>query len=297
MLQEEVAAAARNAGLKWTGVTVTQIESGNRSISAEELVLLAIILDEPLRELVHYPDADVALTETMLLPSFVMAALIGSDRPPSQLHELDESLRWQPTPALEWDLDERVLEGIWRAHLFPSLLSYLRVRQGSRGEAERKAAMQMKGTPSEMAGIALRLFGRSLTEERDIRSEAAVAEGKQLRAVRGHTTRALLEEIRRERVEAVTIRRTQQPKRLTPRSDTEKKLQRILLEDYKSDLKTRQRGQKLYGTWHVEARLDQHDPNWRQRSFPDDEEGRIEQMLREHEEWARKGRPTKERSR
>lgn len=295
MLQEEVATAARNAGLKWTGVTITQIENGNRSITAEELILLAVILDEPLSELLHYPEANIELTETMLLPSQVLRALASTGRRVSELHHVDESLQWRPTPNLEWELDERILEGIWRGHLYPSLLSYVRVRDGARGEAERKAGMQMSGTSAEMAATALRVFGRSLTEERDLRAEAATKEGKQLRAVRGHITRTLLEQIRKERLQATTTRRTQQPLKLKPRSDVEGKLQRILLEDYKTDVKTRQRAQKLYGSWTVENMLDMHDPDWRDRPFPDDEEGRVKQMLREHEEWARKHDREKER--
>lgn len=286
VLQEEVASAARNAGLKWTGVTITQIENGNRSITAEELLLLAIVLDEPLAELLHYPDADIELTDTMLLPSQVLRALASSGRRVSELHKVDESLQWRPTPNLEWELDERILEGLWRGHLYPSLLSYIRVREGARGEAERKAGMQMHGTAAEMAATALRVFGRSLTEERDVRAEAATKEGKELRAVRGHITRALLEEVRRERLQATHTRRTEEPLKLKARSDVERKLQRILLKDYKNDVKTRQRAQKLYGSWSVENMLDMHDPNWRDRPFPDDEEGRVKQMLREREEWA-----------
>lgn len=286
MLQEEVASAARNAGLKWTGVTLTQIENGNRSISAEELLLLAVILDEPLAELLHYPDADVELTETMVLPSSVLKALASSEKRLSDLQEVDESLQWRPIPSLEWELDERVLEGIWRAHLLPSLLTYLRVRDGSRGEAERKAGMQMKGTNAEMAAIALRLFGRSLTDERDVRAQEAVKEGKQLRAVRGHITRALLEEIRLDRIRATEIRRTERPKKLNPRSEVEKKLQRIALDAYKTDIKVRQRAQRLYETWSVENILDQHDPNWRQRPYPENEEARLRQMVEEKKEWA-----------
>ena len=290
MLQEEVAAAARNAGLKWTAVTLTQIENGNRSISAEELLLLAVILDEPLPELLHYPDADIELSDTMLLPSAVLKALASTGSRISDLHVVDDSLQWRPAPNLEWELDERVLEAIWRAHLFPSLLTYLRVRDGSRGEAERKAGMQMKGTAAEMAAIALRLFGRSLTDERDVRAREAVEEGKQLRAVRGHITRALLEEIRLDRIQATQIRRTEEPKKLKPRNELEKKLQRIPLDDYKSDIKVRQRAQNLYGSWQIEAMLDQHDPAWRERSFPDDLEGRIRQMQDEKERWARGAR-------
>lgn len=286
MLQEEIASAARNAGLKWSGVTLTQIEKGNRSISAEELLLLAVILDEPLSELLHYPEIDVELTETMLLPSTVLRALASSESRPSELQDIDESLQWRPIPNLEWELDERLLEGIWRAHLFPSLLTYLRVRDGARGEAERKAGMQMSGTAAEMAAIALRLFGRSLTDERDLRARAAVKEGKQLRAVRGHITRALLEEMRVDRVQATRIRQTEDPKKLKPRSDTEKKLQRITLDEYKEDIKVRQKAQRLYGVWSVENVLDQHDPNWRERPFPEDEEARIRQMFEEKEEWA-----------
>lgn len=286
MLQEEVASAARNAGLKWTGVTLTQIENGNRSISAEELLLLAVILDEPLAELLHYPDADVELSETMLLPSSVLRAIVSSETRVSELQVVDESLQWRPIPNLEWELDERVLEGMWRAHLFPSLLTYLRVRDGSRGEAERKAGMQMSGTAAEMAAIALRLFGRSLTDERDVRAKEAVKEGKQLRAVRGHITRALLEEMRVDRLQATRIRQTEESRKLKPRSEVEKKLQRISIDEYKTDVKVRQRAQKLYGVWSVENILDQHDPTWRERSFPDDEEARIRQMLQEQEQWA-----------
>lgn len=73
---------------------------------------------------------------------------------------------------------------------------------------------------------------------------------------------------------------------MKPRSEIEKKLQRIALDDYKADLTVRQRAQRLYGTWSVENVLDQHDPDWRERPFPADEEARIRQMFEEKQERA-----------
>jgi len=150
---------------------------------------------------------------------------------------------------LEITLDEKVKDAVWRAHFVPSLLSYLLVRDGAQGEAERKAAITLKAmSPAEVAAYSLRCWGRTLTQERDFRA-AELASDKDARVVRGHVTRTLLECIQKERLGAGARRRNENPLRLTTYSETERSLNRISIEDYEKDERARRRAQNLYEEW------------------------------------------------
>lgn len=241
--QEDVATAARRSGLRWTGVTVTQLESGNRSITMEEFVLLPMMLRCTLADLVEHDDL-VQITESALLPAATIQSLV-SER--AEVATGDTEIPW--IPALEPILDKKVKDAVWRAHFVPSLLSYLLVREGSQGEAERKAAITLKAmTPAEVAAYSLRCWGRTLTEERDARAAEQVGD-KEARAVRGHITRALLECIQKERLGGLDRRRKEKPLRLTAFSDQERDLNKITIQDYESDERARKRVQGIYEEW------------------------------------------------
>lgn len=241
--QEDVATAARRSGLRWTGVTVTQLESGNRSITMEEFVLLPMMLRCTLADLVEHDDL-VQITESALLPATTIQSLV-SDR--ADVATGDTEIPW--IPALEPTLDKKVKDAVWRAHFVPSLLSYLLVREGSQGEAERKAAITLKATtPAEVAAYSLRCWGRTLTEERDARA-AEQAGDKEARAVRGHITRTLLECIQKERLGALDRRRKEKALKLTAFSDQERDLNKIAIEDYEAQERTRRRAQAIYEEW------------------------------------------------
>ena len=241
--QEDVATAARRSGLRWTGVTVTQLESGNRSITMEEFVLLPMMLRCTLADLVEH-DGLVQMTESALLPAVTIQSLI-SER--AEVAMSDSHISW--IPALEPKLDKKVKDALWRAHFVPSLLSYLLVREGSQGEAERKAAISLKAMSSaEVAAYSLRCWGRTLTEERDARAAEQVGD-KETRAVRGHITRTLLECIQKERLGALDRRRYEKPLKLVALTDRERDLNKIVIEDYENDERARKRAQAIYEEW------------------------------------------------
>jgi hypothetical protein len=87
---------------------------------------------------------------------------------------------------------ERILPRISNQQLDAAL-------EAAHGETERKAARTLHiDDPAEVAVAALRLWGRSLTQERDARvvdAAAPDASPRTLQALRGHVTRHLLEEI------------------------------------------------------------------------------------------------------
>jgi transcriptional regulator with XRE-family HTH domain len=242
--QEDVATAARRSGLRWTGVTVTQLESGNRSITVEEFVLLPMMLRCSLKDLVAH-DELIQISEGSLLPAPTIASLVSE---PVQPGDLQPEIPW--IPALETTLDKRIKDAVWRAHLYPSLLSYLLVREASSGEAERKAAITLKAmTPAEVVAYSLRCWGRSLTHERDALAKKEEKAGKDPRAVRGHITRTLLECIKKERLAANERRRNESHMHLEALSHPDRNLNRILIEDYEKDERIRRRAQNLYEEW------------------------------------------------
>jgi hypothetical protein len=87
---------------------------------------------------------------------------------------------------------ERILPRISNLQLGAAL-------EAAHGETERKAARALHvDDPAEVAVAALKLWGRSLTQERDARvvdAAAPDASPRTLQALRGHVTRHLLEEI------------------------------------------------------------------------------------------------------
>jgi hypothetical protein len=65
--------------------------------------------------------------------------------------------------------------------------------------ADTKAAQRLRVTPEAIREGAYRLWGKSLTEERDERVKAKAspdATPRTLQAIRGHITRVMIEELR-----------------------------------------------------------------------------------------------------
>jgi hypothetical protein len=85
----------------------------------------------------------------------------------------------------------------------------------SAGDAEQKAANVLDVSPHAVALAARSRWGRSLTEERDRRvSAASESTPRTLQALRGHATRALLDELRPVLKDIITSR-TRRPRRRT----------------------------------------------------------------------------------
>lgn len=248
LLQEDVATAARWVGVMWSSVTVTQIESQNRLLSLDEFLLLPLILKCKIKDLLATDDQDqlIKLGFGTVLDAETVAELVSTKGP--QLRDDQVPM----LPGLEEKLDSRIKEAISFTGLEPTLLSYLAVREGARGEAERKAAQTLKRPAVEITALALRLWSRSLTEERDARAEEQKSEGKEVRAVRGHITRTLLEDIDNgfvARLEVIGEKLPDPYFKLKPTSGDERALRNISIEDYEKDEEVRKKATKPYERW------------------------------------------------
>lgn len=248
VLQEDVAMAARWVGVMWSSTTVAQIESGTRQLSLDEFLLLPLILHCKIGDLLAVEDQNqpVKLGYNTILDPEAVAELVSSKGP--QLK--DDQIPM--LPGLEEKLDPKIKEAISFSGLEPTLLSYLKVREGARGEAERKAAQTLKFSAVEITALAIRLWSRSLTEERDARAQEQASEGKEKRAVRGHITRALLQEIGSEyyeRLEVIGDKLPDTQVKLKPVSGDERALRNISIEDYENDEAVPKKATKPYERW------------------------------------------------
>lgn len=249
LLQEDIATAARWVGVMWSSVTVTQIESQSRLLSLDEFLLLPLILKCSLKDLLatEEPDQLIKLGFGTVFDAETVSELVSAKGPRLR----DDQVPM--LPGLEEKLETRIKTAIERGGLEPTLLSYLKVREGARGEAERKAAQALKISAVDITAYALRLWGRSLTEERDTRAEEQASEGKETRAVRGHITRALLQDIGYEeysRAKAMEYDDDKSPRvKLKPVSADERDLRNISIEDYENDEAFKEKAKRPYERW------------------------------------------------
>lgn len=245
LLQEDIAMAARWVGLMWSSITVTQIESGSRQLSLDEVLLLPLVLRCSLKDLLDTANDDdpIQLGYNTILEASTVRQLVTEKGP--QLTAEDIPM----LPSLEYPLDPKITSAVRDAYLEKTLLSYLLVREGARGEAERKAAQTLKISAAQITGYSLRLWGRSLTEERDGRAIEHVIKGKELRAVRGHITRALLREVGREHDFCVNDPELVDVVKLEPADKDEMQLRAIRMDHYEKNEDLRKKARRPYERW------------------------------------------------
>jgi len=187
--QDDLAAAARAFGLDWTRSSVAAWEFGRRTLSIEEAVLLPLIcrrafgLDVSLAELTEHgaePRLSPRATCGVDLPYKVLsgqAASISDD----EVHLLDS-----PPPA------SRELEALLRRVVGRNQLVPERASADAQGDAEQRVARRLGHPPEVVAVAALRLWGRSFTEQRD----AEVGDvGENPAQLRGRVTRRLQQQL------------------------------------------------------------------------------------------------------
>lgn len=245
LLQEDIAMAARWVGLMWSSVTVTQIESGSRQLNLDEVLLLPLVLKCSFKDLLKTEkDSDrIQLGYNTVLEASTVRALVAEKGPRLSPDEIPM------LPGLEPTLDPKIKAAVQDAWLERTLLSYLLVREGARGEAERKAAQTLKISAPLITAYALRLWGRSLTEERDGRAVEHIVKGKELRAVRGHITRALLREITNEHLFRETDPENMFLVKLEPANKDEMLLRAIRMDHYEEKEGFREKAQRPYERW------------------------------------------------
>jgi transcriptional regulator with XRE-family HTH domain len=212
--QEEIAVAARKVGLGWDRSIVASIETGQRELRAEELLLLPLLwtlsfrgedgspLEVGLVDLL--PGGEwVQLTNDARVRRDVLVAIttgrsvvalgpFGFDVPAArELFQFDEELPDFPAAA---SMVKKIAPDLERA----SNSDRVGIWEAERGDAEQKAARKLGVSAFTVAIAAWQLWRRSLSDERDARvSEHAApdAPARTMQALRAHATRRLLAEL------------------------------------------------------------------------------------------------------
>jgi transcriptional regulator with XRE-family HTH domain len=179
--QDDLARRSRVVGLDWTASTVAAVETSRRAVGLDEALLLAIVLECKVAELFE-GDVDVRMGTRAQVHLSTARQLV-------QGYGGDDVANF--TTPNRSSADGTDLIGIWR-RIWPSMKvgDIERVENGAAGEAERKAARKLGIDPIDVSVAAHRLWGQSLTEERD-----AQVSPESSPATRGHITRALLLQI------------------------------------------------------------------------------------------------------
>lgn len=177
--QDEVAHAMNRWGHAWTRSSVAALENGNRDLSAGELLVLPTVISWATGRGVNLRD---------LLVGDGTYILMVSDRigmsPWAITDLLDPTVDAQGGDWMKADADE----GVPR-------------------EAEQKAARKLNVSLGWVLSESERIWGRTLTEERDTRVRDRVDDNtspRSLQAMRGHVTRELtaeLDDVLKERAE------------------------------------------------------------------------------------------------
>ncbi len=165
--QDEIAASARRVGLPWSRSSVTAVEAGTKTLDLGEVVLASLALAVSVADLLA-GGGSVRLSERSSISLPVLrAVLAGKELPPGQhaLKVLPESNRELAATA-------------------------------AAGEAEQKAARKIGVDAQVLTAAAIRLWGHSLTVERDARlGNVGSKSTRSIQALRGRVTRNLLEEL------------------------------------------------------------------------------------------------------
>lgn len=168
--QEDLAQAAQSIGLEWQRSTIAQLELGQRELSAQELLLLPIVLRR-------------ATTLTVELSELVAGVESG--------YVQMTAATSVPASTLVWIVSDEA-EQVDPKNLHVSL-GALPI-----DEAERKAARRVGHTIGELQDMAQRRWGRSIVEERESRlaeRTTPAMTARSIQARRGLITRELLIEL------------------------------------------------------------------------------------------------------
>jgi transcriptional regulator with XRE-family HTH domain len=211
LTQEQLAEEVRRLwGLPWSRPTLTAIESGSREVAALEFLALSDVFLISPQELLEGPEGDRMADRTAnRMATWLEVGPGSSVNLVTVLRALEPRTRRQvldgrDTPATRSTAEQisslpelrRQLEA---RRIKPTPEALAQVAQGERGEAEKKAAVVLGLDPRRVAVLSLKLWGRSLTAEREARfakQEPKTTSATSLRTLRGHITRDLIAELR-----------------------------------------------------------------------------------------------------
>jgi len=175
--QDDLVSRGWRVGLPWSRTTIAALEVGKRAVELGEVVLLALILNSSVADLLAGDDLTLVGDETGMWLDDVRDVLT-SDQQTAQENFPDIHSRVSKAKAV--DVHDLVM-------------------LSANGEAEQKAARKLGVTPQTIAQAAYDIWGRSLTDERNLRVEQIdwldETSTRRVQAYRGHVTRELLDEI------------------------------------------------------------------------------------------------------
>ena len=205
--QERLALGIRRTwGLGWTRATVTATESGQRELSAKELfALLDVLLITP-GELLADPSVDPRTTHLevsrrskvggagSVTLKVILGVLEGGRR--SQF-ATGHDTPWTRAASGQIGSLPQISGELAAAGVTPTGEACKAVLDGESGEAEKKLAARLGVTPRKVAVQAVKLWGRTLTAEREARLKDRLGDtpdssAGSLQTTRGHITRELI---------------------------------------------------------------------------------------------------------
>lgn len=229
--QDDVARAARILGVAWDRTKVAALERGDKALSAEELILLPAILREAgapfwnMTELFGGGAVQVSLSYAVApLEAHGVADLLAGSPPILWVEKADaEAGRHaerrglgrglgalipkhpadQRQPVIPSEDVDAAIGRLVELGLDRIEADDLRRVAVFAGEAEEKAARKLGESKLVIAAVAFALWGRSLTEERDMLVGLEIEKSqwdpdftpRRVQAIRGHQTRRLLSEM------------------------------------------------------------------------------------------------------
>jgi transcriptional regulator with XRE-family HTH domain len=157
--QEDIAGQFHELGLKWDRTTVASFETGRRALRLEEVLLCCAAYDVSLAEVLQSEPETWVQVGSRRISAYLVAKIVSSQSPVTL--PLEVAAHAHPAPPTE---------------------------------AERRAAKQLGTGVPALIVASEDLWGRRLDSERDRRT-AENSSGGDVRALRGHVTRQLIEEL------------------------------------------------------------------------------------------------------
>jgi transcriptional regulator with XRE-family HTH domain len=179
LTQHETARLLQRYGLRWSRSKIAAIESGERpNIGLVDVLILAMAFNIGLADLFE-GNGDVILAGQIALPRHLIRELL-----------LGKHVREQPET---WDPDAR-RENLIR--LEQTLAAFDTTSHAGAVEADQALASRLHVPVRVITGIALSLWDRTLTDERDTRvADLGDLDPGERQAHRGHITRELSQQI------------------------------------------------------------------------------------------------------